>query len=59
LTAPVFNDAELVKLHANRTAIGRNGEMKDIAGLAIFLASNASSYITGQTIMLDGGYTAS
>jgi gluconate 5-dehydrogenase len=33
--------------------------MKDIEGLAIFLASNASSYITGQTIMLDGGYTAS
>jgi gluconate 5-dehydrogenase len=59
LTAPVFNDAELVKLHANRTAIGRNGEMKDIEGLTIFLASNASSYITGQTIMLDGGYTAS
>jgi gluconate 5-dehydrogenase len=59
LTAPVFNDAELVKLHANRTAIGRNGEMKDIEGLAIFLASDASSYITGQTIMLDGGYTAS
>lgn len=59
LTAPVFNDAELVKLHANRTAIGRNGEMKDIVGLAIFLASNASSYITGQTIMVDGGYTAS
>lgn len=59
LTAPVFNDPELVKLHANRTAIGRNGEMKDIEGLAIFLASNASSYITGQTIMLDGGYTAS
>ncbi len=59
LTAPVFNDIELVKMHANRTAIGRNGEMSDISGLAIFLASDASAYITGQTIMLDGGYTAS
>ena len=59
LTAPVFNNTELVKMHANRTAIGRNGEMSDIGGLAIFLASDASSYITGQTIMLDGGYTAS
>jgi len=36
LTAPVFGDPELVKFHANRTAIGRNGEMKDIYGLAIF-----------------------
>ena len=58
LTAPVFGDPELVNLHANRTAIGRNGEVKDIYGLAIFLASDASSYITGQTVMLDGGYTA-
>jgi len=59
LTAPVFGDSELVKMHASKTAIGRNGEIKDIDGLAIFLASDASSYITGQTIMLDGGYTAS
>jgi gluconate 5-dehydrogenase len=32
--------------------------MADLYGLAVFLASNASAYITGQTIMLDGGYTA-
>lgn len=59
LTAPVFGDPELVKMHASKTAIGRNGEIKDVDGLAIFLASDASSYITGQTIMLDGGYTSS
>lgn len=58
LTAPVFNNPELVKMHSERTAIGRNGELNDIYGLAIFLASDASTYITGQTIMLDGGYTA-
>lgn len=59
LTAPVFSNPALVKLHADRTAIGRNGEVKDLNGVAIFLASDASAYITGQTIMVDGGYTAS
>jgi NAD(P)-dependent dehydrogenase (short-subunit alcohol dehydrogenase family) len=58
LTAPVFDNPDLVKMHANKTAIGRNGMIEDIYGLAIFLSSPASSYITGQTIMLDGGYTA-
>jgi gluconate 5-dehydrogenase len=46
-------------MHAERTAIGRNGEVQDLNGLTIFLASDASAYITGQTIMIDGGYTAS
>lgn len=59
LTAPVFSNPALVKLHADRTAIGRNGEVQDLNGVAIFLASDASAYITGQTIMVDGGYTAS
>ena len=59
LTEPVFSNPELVKMHAERTAIGRNGQMADIYGLAVFLASEASAYITGQTIMLDGGYTVS
>jgi len=58
LTAPIFSNPDLVKMHAEKTAIGRNGNMEDIYGLAIFLSSPASSYLTGQTIMLDGGYTA-
>lgn len=58
LTMPVFNNPDLVKIHAEKTAIGRNGEVKDINGLSVFLASDASAYITGQTIMIDGGYTA-
>ena len=59
LTAPVFANPELVQLHASRTAIGRNGKLEDLYGLTIFLASDASAYLTGQTIMLDGGYTSS
>ncbi len=58
LTAPVFNDPQLAQHHAQQTAIGRNGEMRDLWGITVFLASDASSYITGQTIMVDGGYTA-
>lgn len=58
LTAPVFGNPELAAMHAGRTAIGRNGELQDLHGAAIFLCSPASSYITGQTLMVDGGYTA-
>jgi len=57
LTAPVFADAALASEHAQRTAIGRNGKLEDLDGLTVFLASPGSAYITGQTIMIDGGYT--
>jgi gluconate 5-dehydrogenase len=58
LTTPVFNNAELAARHAAQTCLGRNGELHDVHGLTVFLASDASAYVTGQTIMLDGGYTA-
>ncbi len=58
LTAPVFGDDELSAHHASMTCIGRNGELSDLAGPAVFLASNASSYVTGQILPVDGGYTA-
>ena len=58
LTAPVFADPQLSAMHASRTAIGRNGELADLHGATVFLASSASAYITGQTLMVDGGYTA-
>ncbi|GAB3618463.1 SDR family oxidoreductase [Okibacterium endophyticum] len=38
--------------------VGRMGEPEDLHGLTVFLASDASSYLTAQTIMIDGGYTA-
>jgi gluconate 5-dehydrogenase len=43
---------------AARTFIGRNGELNDLWGTALFLASRASDYVTGQTIFVDGGYTS-
>ena len=58
LTAPVFADPQLAAQHAARTAIGRNGRLEDLHGATVFLASEASAYITGQTLMVDGGYTA-
>jgi gluconate 5-dehydrogenase len=58
LTAPVFANPELTAMHAARTAIGRNGRLEDLHGATVFLAGAASAYITGQTLMVDGGYTA-
>ena len=58
LTAPVFGNPEKMQQLAKQTAIGRNGELSDIDGLTVFLASAASDYITGQIIHLDGGFTA-
>jgi len=58
LTAPVFADEALARRHAEATCIGRNGALADLHGATVFLASDASAYVTGQTLMVDGGYTA-
>jgi NAD(P)-dependent dehydrogenase (short-subunit alcohol dehydrogenase family) len=58
LTSPLFGDEQVIKALARQTIIGRNGELEDLNGVTIFLASHASDYITGQTIFLDGGWTA-
>lgn len=58
LTAPVVADPAKWQQMAERTMIGRNGELADLAGAAVFLASRASDYVTGQTLFVDGGFSA-
>jgi gluconate 5-dehydrogenase len=58
LTAAVFGDEERAARNAAQTCIGRNGTMDDLVGPAMFLASAASAYVTGQVLYVDGGFTA-
>lgn len=58
LTAPVFGNPEKAAHNASMTAIGRNGNLTDLDGVTVFLSSPASAYITGQTLPVDGGFTA-
>lgn len=55
LNAVAFRDAERVRAMAKRTMIGRNGELADFTGVAVFLAGDGCAYVTGQTIFVDGG----
>jgi len=58
LTAAVAADPVQWHAHAARTFARRNGELADLSGTAVYLASRASDYVTGQTIFVDGGYSA-
>ena len=58
LTAAVARDPARWSAMAARTFVGRNGELDDLHGTAIFLASPASNYVTGQMLFVDGGFTA-
>lgn len=53
----ILSDAEK-KVFSDRTALGRWGQPAELVGPAIFLSSDAGSYVSGHTLFVDGGYTA-
>ncbi|MDC0659335.1 SDR family oxidoreductase [Leisingera sp. SS27] len=58
LTQAVFEDDARAARNAAQTCIGRNGRLEDLDGPLLFLCSEASAYVTGQILMVDGGFTA-
>jgi gluconate 5-dehydrogenase len=59
LNTALFADPEFVDWLGKRTPAGRPGRMEELTGAAIFLASDASSFVNGQILYVDGGMTAS
>ncbi|MFC9652713.1 MULTISPECIES: SDR family NAD(P)-dependent oxidoreductase [unclassified Streptomyces] len=57
LNARLSSDPERAAALAARTMVGRNGLAEDFAGAAVFLASRASAYVTGQAVFVDGGFS--
>jgi NAD(P)-dependent dehydrogenase (short-subunit alcohol dehydrogenase family) len=56
MTGALQNNSERFQTISDRIPLGRWADPEDLAGLAVFLASEASAYITGQVIFIDGGY---
>jgi len=58
MNRPLMDDPQVYQTFASKVPLGRWGEPEEIGGVTIFLASDASSFVTGATIYVDGGYTA-
>lgn len=58
LTEQTFDNPERVKWIEEKIKLGRTGEVQDIMGAVLYLASDASSLVTGTSLLVDGGWTA-
>ncbi|MEN3009761.1 MAG: glucose 1-dehydrogenase [Candidatus Bipolaricaulaceae bacterium] len=56
MTEPLFSDPNWVSRLLQQVPLGRAGMPEDLVGITVFLASDASAYLTGQVIYVDGGY---
>ena len=58
MTKPFFEDSAFRASVLSKIKLGRLGQVDDVTGAAVFLASDASALMTGSALMLDGGWTA-
>ena len=57
LSAALTGSPDIVKIFTDHTALKRYGQPEEIAEMAVYLGSEESSFVTGQTFCVDGGYT--
>jgi len=58
MTQPLWNDEEFSRWVISRTPLRRWASPQDLAGAAVFLASDAAAFVTGQILYVDGGWLA-
>ena len=58
MTRPFFEDKAFLESVLTKIKLGRLGQVEDVMGAVVFLASEASALMTGTSMILDGGWTA-